>query len=36
MSDLLVIAFPSESKAEEVRQKLLDMLHSDRGIAEFN
>jgi uncharacterized membrane protein len=25
MSDLLVIAFPSEAKAEEVRQKLLDM-----------
>ena len=25
MSDLVVIAFPSEAKAEEVRQKLLDM-----------
>src|SRR5262249_39960512 len=25
MSDLLVIAFPSEAKAEEIRQKLLDM-----------
>jgi uncharacterized membrane protein len=25
MSDLLVIAFPTEAKAEEVRQKLLDM-----------
>ncbi len=25
MADLLVIAFPSEAKAEEVRQKLLDM-----------
>lgn len=25
MSDLLVIAFPNEEKAEEVRQKLLDM-----------
>jgi uncharacterized membrane protein len=25
MSDLLVIAFPTETKAEEVRQKLLDM-----------
>jgi uncharacterized membrane protein len=25
MSDLLVIAFPSEAKAEEVRKKLLDM-----------
>jgi uncharacterized membrane protein len=25
MSDLVVIEFPSEAKAEEVRQKLLDM-----------
>lgn len=25
MADLVVIAFPSEAKAEEVRQKLLDM-----------
>ena len=25
MSDLVVIAFPTEAKAEEVRQKLLDM-----------
>ena len=25
MSDLVVIAFPSETKAGEVRQKLLDM-----------
>jgi uncharacterized membrane protein len=25
LSDLVVIAFPSEAKAEEVRQKLLDM-----------
>src|SRR5271167_3098484 len=25
MSDLLVIAFPSEAKAEEVRQKLIDL-----------
>jgi uncharacterized membrane protein len=25
MSDLLVVAFPSEAKAEEVRKKLLDM-----------
>ena len=25
MSDLVVIAFPSETKAEEVRQKLLSM-----------
>jgi uncharacterized membrane protein len=25
MADLLVIAFPSEAKAEEVRQKLIDM-----------
>ena len=25
MSDLLVIAFPTEAKAEEVRKKLLDM-----------
>ena len=25
MSDLVVIAFPSEAKAEEVRNKLLDM-----------
>jgi uncharacterized membrane protein len=25
MSDLVVIAFPSEAKAEEIRQKLLDM-----------
>src|SRR6187200_3146129 len=25
MSDLVVIAFPSEAKAEEVRQKLFDM-----------
>ena len=25
MSDLIVIAFPSEQKAEEVRQKILDM-----------
>ena len=25
MSDLLVIAFPTEAKAEEVRQKLLGM-----------
>ena len=25
MSDLIVIAFPTEAKAEEVRQKLLDM-----------
>jgi uncharacterized membrane protein len=25
MSDLLVIAFPTEAKAEEIRQMLLDM-----------
>jgi uncharacterized membrane protein len=25
MSDLLVIAFPTEEKAEEIRKKLLDM-----------
>ena len=25
MSDLLVVAFPTEAKAEEVRKKLLDM-----------
>ena len=25
MSDLVVVEFPSEAKAEEVRQKLLDM-----------
>ena len=31
MSDLLVIAFPTEAKAEEVRQKLLDM-HSENLI----
>ena len=29
MSDLVVIAFPTEAKAEEVRQKLLVPLHSD-------
>ena len=29
MSDLVVIAFPSEEKAEEVRQKLLSMQKDD-------
>jgi hypothetical protein len=31
MSDLVVIAFPTEAKAEEVRQKLLAMQNRGEG-----
>jgi uncharacterized membrane protein len=30
MSDLMVVAFPTEEKAEEVRKKLLDMTRTHR------